>query len=75
MVNTQTNAFSPSYIHDLNTLTQSTLVLEGGTPEEAVSAAAYDRRGNFIILGSTKVKIFLLNIEIYLFFISSISIL
>lgn len=57
MVYTQANTFSPTYVHDLSTLTQSTLVLEGGTPEEAVSAATYDRRGDFIIIGSTKVRL------------------
>lgn len=68
MVNMQANVFSPIYIHDLATLTQSTLVLEGGTPEEAVSAAIYDRRGDFIITGSTKVNLKGYYLKVFNFF-------
>lgn len=61
LVNTQANTFCPPYVYDLNTLRQSALLLEGGAPEEAVSAATFDRRGDFIITGSTKGRIAVYN--------------
>lgn len=68
LINTQSSSFCPPIVYDLTSKIQTTLTLEGSLPEEAVSAAAYDRRGNYIITGSTKVLIaYITKLMIFIF--------
>lgn len=57
LINTQPNSFCPPVIYDLETKNQTTLTFDNSLPEEAVSAATFDRRGNYILTGTTKVLI------------------
>lgn len=56
LINMHSNSFSPPIVYDATTKVQTSLTFDGGQMEEAVSAATFDRRGNYIIAGTTKVN-------------------
>lgn len=72
LINTHPNTFSSPLVFDMNTKAETKLEFTAGSAEanatEAVSAATFDRRGNYIVTGSTKVVFYaFIKIEIYKF--------
>lgn len=55
LINTQSNSFCSPVVYDLTTKNQTALAFDNILLDEAVSTASFDRRGNYILIGSTKV--------------------
>ncbi|KAI1706923.1 retinoblastoma-binding protein like protein 5 [Ditylenchus destructor] len=69
LINTHPNTFSSPLVFDMNTKAETKLEFTAGSAEanatEAVSAATFDRRGNYIVTGSTKGRIAVYNAKTF----------